>query len=390
MKKIYSLFVIAAGCLIMASCGDDNDYEPKTSSVSVVSAETELAAAGESKTIVVNGTGLSASFPSSATWISASVSGNNITVTAEPNLNNETRHALLTVRASNGDETSVSFSQFGAIFSIDAPPEIHLTDDSQTIELDAKFNLPLTVSTSDDWLSVRVDEANSKVILTASANNTGNMRFGDVDYSIGNVQGSFSVEQWDFAKDVLGQYYLWYYTGSWNYTNVALEQSGRNVRIRLLDDGYAEYGLVIPTTTDSEYLTMTIDNLAPMGSVTLSGTTYQALAFVRGLSGSSIYRSRSAWAMEGAFYAYSDGTFGWQYDGNSVLTASYSWYGLSIGLTSDGTYDGYAGWYTPHFYYMELERVDPSELASAKGPVKVKQAKDRAAKIPLHRFGNVK
>ncbi len=371
MKKLYSLFVIAAGCLMFASCSDDNDYEPKVNSVTVVSAETELAAAGDSKTIVVNGTGLTASFPSDVTWVTASVSGNNITVTAEPNLGNETRHALLTVRAANGDQTQVSFSQYGAIFALDAPTTIHLDDSGAPVAIDAKFNLPLTVTSSVDWIKVTVDEANSKVIITPTPNTTGIIRFGEINYEIGNVKGSISVEQWEYENDILGYYYLWYYvSGSWNYEIVSLEKvASGDTQLRLYDESWQ--GLAIPVTPDEENLTMTIANLVPMGSFDDEGDIYQILCFVRGLKSNSIYRSSStSWGLNGQFVIYTDGTCGWQYDVNDyMVTNNYAYYGISLGVTTDGTYATYAGW-LQNFYYMELEKIPMNGAGAKSGNIK--------------------
>ena len=206
--------------------------------------------------------------------------------------------------------------------------------------------------------------------LQVEANNTGMPREGTFELLCGDYKAIVTISQYEYEKDVLGYYYAWYYaSGSWAYDFMLLEEDEQgNAQLRLIDDWN---DIAIPVTMDKSGPSMTIANLAPMGEY----AGYQVLCFVRGLSGNSIYRSSStSWGLNGTFLLYDDGTCGWQYDVNSYMVSNgYSYYGLSLGATSAGTYASYFGW-LQNFYYLELEKI-PNEALGAKGSVVKKMFK---------------
>ena len=82
MKRVLYMFTLAVcGCLFLASCSSD-EYEDKVSSVVSTAADTQIPAIGGTKTITVTGQGITAAAEDS--WLNVSVSGNTITVSAEP------------------------------------------------------------------------------------------------------------------------------------------------------------------------------------------------------------------------------------------------------------------------------------------------------------------
>ena len=355
-KKYYIYALMTASMALVTACSKDDgskDFEP--SSVQVTAAETELAAAGDTKTFTVTGTDLTASVPETCTWLTVSVSGNSVTVTAEPNLERESRHTIVTIMASNGDKAGISVSQYGAIFTLDAPSELHLGDAAQTLEFASKYNLPITISSSADWLTVRMES--DKMVLTAESNETGNPRGAFVNYEIGTVKGSIPVSQYELSKDLMGTYAFYYYSSGWVSTNASLEKNeAGQYQLRLLD--YASYGWVIPVEIDEENNKLIIRNLQNVGTYTAGETEYQVITLVMCLRENSIYRvNNTNIAMVGTYTMWEDGSFSWEFTGNSDVLSQYEdVYGLRLAVSTDGTYAGYGGVLLT-FPYGFLEKV---------------------------------
>lgn len=232
MKKTYLIFALMVGALTLTtSCSDDGSKEFPANTVQVVSAETEMAAAGDTKTFTVTGTGITASVPATCTWLTASVSGNTITVTAQPNLERQTRHTIVNIVASNGDANSISVSQFGAIFTLDAPATLSASDEAQQISYAAKYNLPISVTSNADWLTVNMTD--DAMIVGTTANTTGHPRSGYVYYEIGTIRDSIQVVQCEFDKDIVGK--IFYLAGT-NPSSGKLTYE--LVQVQKADDGY--------------------------------------------------------------------------------------------------------------------------------------------------------
>ena len=334
-----------------------------------------LPSTGGSGTIVVDGNG-TVTAESSLSWCSVSVSGNTITVTAPENNAFESRNAVIKIRSGNKSTEVVAYQE-GLIFSLEQTT-FSLNDDAQTVRTSMKLsnpNLPVRTGDGVDWVKASFDSSTGMLELQVEANNTGLPREGTFDLLCGDYKAVVTITQYEYEKDVLGFYYVWYYaSGSWVYDFMSLEEDADgNTQLRLIADWN---DIAIPVTMDKESLQMTISNLAPMGVY----AGYQVLCFVRGLNGNSIYRSsNAAWAIQGSYLIYDDGTAGWQFDVNSTMTASsYTYYGISLGATTDGTYSGYVGW-LQNFYYFELEKM-PNDDAGAKG-TKIKNL----LKKPIHK-----
>ncbi|MBP5277855.1 MAG: BACON domain-containing protein [Prevotella sp.] len=377
MKKLLYFAFIACLTGLVSACGDDSMENPYATDdvLTVLSNDVMLPSTGGSGTIVVDGNG-TVTAESSLSWCSVSVSGNTITVTAPENNAFESRNAVIKIRSGNKSTEVVAYQE-GLIFSLEQTT-FSLNDDAQTVRTSMKLsnpNLPVRTGDGVDWVKASFDSSTGMLELQVEANNTGLPREGTFDLLCGDYKAVVTITQYEYEKDVLGFYYVWYYaSGSWAYDFMSLEEDADgNTQLRLIADWN---DIAIPVTMDKESLQMTISNLAPMGVY----AGYQVLCFVRGLNGNSIYRSsNAAWAIQGSYLIYDDGTAGWQFDVNSTMTASsYTYYGISLGATTDGTYSGYVGW-LQNFYYFELEKM-PNDDAGAKG-TKIKNL----LKKPIHK-----
>lgn len=187
----------------MASCSDD-EYTEKVNSVYVTEGQTEIPAAGASKTITVTGEGIKAEADDE--WLGVNVNGNQITVTADANYSRESRHTFVNITAANGDFLQVNVSQLGAVFVIDAPAAIVYGDDQTTRSYDFNTNLEVEISTSDPWL--KAEFVDGELTISADENTTGKIRSGYVYYQAGTLGDKIEVTQGDIEKDVINKYYI--------------------------------------------------------------------------------------------------------------------------------------------------------------------------------------
>lgn len=208
MKKIFYSVMLMAGCLFMASCNSDDDYVDKVSSVQVTEASTFISAKGGSETIKVNVSDITAT--AADAWLTTSVSGNVITVSAGENPSRETRHTTVTIKATNGDQQIVNVSQMGTIFIMNERT-VSLSDDPETASVAITHDAAnVVVNSLSSWISASWNDATSSVELTTQANKTGLGRTGYVEIVCGNYADTLSVEQYDFNNDVLGEYDFYY------------------------------------------------------------------------------------------------------------------------------------------------------------------------------------
>lgn len=264
MKKILNITLIVMGCLIMASCNDD-DYIEKTNSVYVTEGQTEIPAAGATKTITVAGEGIKAEADDE--WLDVSVSGNVITVTANANYSRESRHTFVNITAANGDFLKVNVSQLGAVFVINAPANIVYDDSQHTLAYDFNTNLDVEVSTSDSWLKANL--AGGKLTISTNENNSGHIRTGYVYYQAGTLADKIEVTQGDIDKDVVGKYYV---LGGNDPDAEDPDDAEVSFLTAITKDGdqynlvFPQFGWSMPVTFSKEDLTMTVSAGQSMGA----------------------------------------------------------------------------------------------------------------------------
>lgn len=200
MNKIL-LGLLVGGAFSLASCSDD-DFTEVHSSLTVTSAETSFAAAGETKVIQVSGP--LASVYSNASWLTATQEGQQVTVTADINGDMQSRNALVVLKASATDSTIVNISQFGARYESELPKEMFVLSHATT---EAKYRLycdvPVVIEVSDSWIHAEKD--GDSLTVSFDANPGKEARSGHINMSLVNgADYSISVQQFN----ILGNYEL--------------------------------------------------------------------------------------------------------------------------------------------------------------------------------------
>lgn len=282
MKKIFYFALLVSGCLFTASCSSDNDYSDKFSSVQVTEASTFIDAKGGTKTIKVNIDGVTAT--SADAWLTATANGNTISITATENLSRETRHTTVTIKASSGDQQIVSVSQMGTLFML-SEKSISLSDDPETASVGITHDAAeVSVESLTSWISAAYNAASNSVEITTAANNTGVPRTGYLTVTCGNYSETLTVNQFDFEKDVLGEYYFMYYrlvSGKYNfaYTTATLTEDALVLHMS------SSLDFTIPvkfTNGKNEPWEVTVDFGNYVGPYATKSATYEAfIAFDR-------------------------------------------------------------------------------------------------------------
>lgn len=342
MKKIISMLAIAAvGGLLLSACDDDDTTNDITvNGLTVTSAQTTFAAAGGTHDITVAKTPISAY--SNDNWATVAISGNTVSVTAAQNNDIQTRHASIVIKSSQVDSAVVNIDQDGMVVSLSTINPV-ISDAAATHSYYINHNLPVTVSTSVDWLSATI--SGDSLALSAAENTTGLPRQGWVYYTSGILTDSVQILQFSPEKDVAGDYYLYYYSNrNWYYVGVNIgQQRDGSYAMTFTDDDLAGFGWKVPVTLNSETPDFTFNNLSNMGTYTDS-LTYSVLWMVMADDGSNIYTSRDSTVTATASWAVDDdGASYWSVTQNG-FDSSYEFYAFQLGLSTDGsTYDRSAG-----------------------------------------------
>lgn len=242
MKRIFNFILVALCVISYTSCNDDEGIEYiQQSSIKIISRDVTFPAAASQGSIVVEAPGAITVTTSDKGWCTTSVSGSTIQVSVEQNPGLEGRNSMLTIRCGN-DTTSVAIIQSGVIFQLSAGSQIMANDEAGTYSYDIKCNTELSLTPSEDWITVAVEDG--KMNVTLAENNTGHIRKGNIAYSAGTYKDVINVTQCDFNKDLAGQFLFASTdpsTGESQVFNAILGKIGNGYSLELPD-----VGLTIP------------------------------------------------------------------------------------------------------------------------------------------------
>ena len=210
MKKIFAM-VVALGCLVgLASCSDDDDHKAtQLSTIKVLSVETSLQARPDTGSVVVDCEPVQAYVDAAdESWLDVEVKGNAVMFYAKQNESTESRNTKLTIKKNDNDSIMLNVDQLGMIFIVQNKVDIVQPNDrAQEYFYTVKTDYVGRVVSSPDW--VEADFASSRLNVNVKENTEGHLRDGYVVYESGNYKDSIKVTQYDFEKDILGEYEIW-------------------------------------------------------------------------------------------------------------------------------------------------------------------------------------
>lgn len=249
---------LAAAVISFTACSDNSNdwYEPSDTRVlDVKSADVTFGPDASQGSIVVDATEETISATSNMDWCSVSVSGNKVVVDVTVNEALESRNALVTIKSATRS-VEVPVHQGGFVTIINAS-DIVSNDKAFSKSFTFKTNAKVEFSTTADWLSIVRD--GDAIIVSATANTTGNVRTGYVFYETSLKKDSISVTQGEF-NDVPGTYLL---AGLEEGELTAFEAtiSGTAKALEMTISLTSTVTLSIPVTFNSSNLSLSI----PMG-----------------------------------------------------------------------------------------------------------------------------
>jgi hypothetical protein len=209
MKKSIYLFSMLLSLALVAGCSDWGE-EPELNILELESANVSFDAYGGAGDIVVKSAGgIAAS--SAATWCTAAVSGNKVTVTVPACGELLGRVTVVTV-VSGVKKVQVPVMQSGTKIECNCPP---LAISNKAYDTTLLFNapVPVTVTSSDAWLVPDISGATLRI--HAEANPTFAIREGTLTLSAGSFTLPITVTQ----QATNGKLSLTDYVGTWTFTH---------------------------------------------------------------------------------------------------------------------------------------------------------------------------
>ena len=257
MKKILSLIVLLAGVISFTSCGNDDASYTSVASLEIVSANVVFDVEGGTGTIVVNNTGtITAEALTGTGWLTCSVSGNTVTVTAAENPGREGRSATIVLKSSDGSAANITATQTGVVYGLKKGTYYALNDNANELHLEIYHSKAVTVTSLSDWITASFNEETDMIDIQVEANNTGQMRYGYVEVSSGQFTDKVTISQFDFNKDIYGAYYLLftesYDSEDYYYVEATLSETSLNFEL------YTGYTWSVPVTWDKSTSTVTV------------------------------------------------------------------------------------------------------------------------------------
>lgn len=203
MKKIFSFFVLLVGMAQLTACSDNETTNPYAhqSTITVEKAEVTFDANGGTGSVQVSSpSAVSVSIPAEFQWLKASVAGNAINVSVDPNPNIDGRSAQLTIK-NTSDEVTVTVSQKGLVSRLSSY-QMEFSDEEDVQALAFDHDVPVNVQSLDDWIVVQVDDENSRLLVGVASNDVETARVGYVAISSGNVKDTLAVLQTGFVFNI--------------------------------------------------------------------------------------------------------------------------------------------------------------------------------------------
>lgn len=193
MKKILSLLT-ACSALLLTSCSDDDASYSATPVLTVQTADVLFEPTGGTGQITVEATqGLTAA--TEALWLTTSVDGNTVTVTAAANTKLDGRSATILLKDATGREAKVTATQNGFIYGIPSGLEQSCADTGDTLRIEVNTTYSVDVESLDSWLSASYDEESGNIVVTVDDNGHRTARSGQVAIYTQGISDTLVVNQ---------------------------------------------------------------------------------------------------------------------------------------------------------------------------------------------------
>lgn len=277
MKKIFYFALIACLTGFVSACSDDGMDNPYRTddALTVISNDVQIPSKGGSGSIVVDGNG-TVTAESSIDWCSVSVNGNTVTFSAPANNSIESRNAFVTIK-SGSKSTQVSVYQDGMVFVLDNHT-FSVDDANNKLSTGVKLSngdSAVTTNSLTSWITGQYNPSTKMVELNVEPNNSGLPRSGQLEVICNGYKEVITINQFDFAKDVLGEYYFVYSKNSngTQWADLPAELTSNSIKLYLDEESPLVIPIKMPNGSNAPY-DITVDFANYVGDYTLQGKTY--------------------------------------------------------------------------------------------------------------------
>lgn len=285
--KNYILGTFALVLLLAVSCREKEPMPDDTSAnIRIENGEIAFPPAGGVHTVkIYNATSVSAT--PDLPWCTAQVKDGSIEVTATPYTGIESRYCMVRI---NADEESlyVVVQQSGVYIQGFDSSNLNLKNSAMDIVRTFKTNSTFSVSTDEDWIHLQTGEGS--LHISVDENTAKEYREGDIHWSIGDLDGTITVTQFDAAEAGLLGEYTWsgYNVKTKRTWSIDAELSNGEGETYILSLTSNTYKLSIPVTMDKQTLLIPIGQ--PIGTYTTSaGAVYKVIPLIASGTGAVMY-----------------------------------------------------------------------------------------------------
>ncbi len=186
--------ILLAGIVSITACSDDDPTYTAPAQLALKSADAFFEAAGGTGSIVVN-TAESITATSNADWLTASVSGNTVTLTVAANDKLEGRSTNVVLKSATAVK-EVNVTQRGIIYGLSDGYVYRVADTANSqVSVPVAQTAGVTVSCLADWLTGTFNSQTSMVEIVAASNDTEAERAGYVAIQTGSVKDTILIVQ---------------------------------------------------------------------------------------------------------------------------------------------------------------------------------------------------
>lgn len=246
-KSIYIIGMAAMG--LMASCSSDSDYQAVAeSTINVLSAQTSLGPDASEGEVTVDCTPAKA-YTDEPSWLSASIEGSTVKLAALANDSRQSRNAKLVIKKTEADSVVINVSQYGLVLEMNKADMIYSNNQPVEFTKTYRSNTDMKVIYAPEWANASVDTNSKELKVSLSENTTGHLRADYIKYQVAAVTDSFIVKQFDFDKDIAGEYVFAYYDFN---EDTKLELKTVRATLSRTELAIPEMGLVFPVSINEE------------------------------------------------------------------------------------------------------------------------------------------
>lgn len=203
LSRLLGLLAMVGVGFGAASCGQTKESTEAEVTLSVVSSDIVFQSAGGTGSILVRSTAGTVTASSERPWLTVTVAGNSVQLTAEPNNDLENRYSV--VKMSNGVSTvSVTVHQYGYKSSSFTAEDINASWQAVMYSFPYDYEQDITATSDVDWIIAAPsldDEGNKSLHITIGENLETAARSGNVSWQLGLLSGTIAVNQsgWEFT-----------------------------------------------------------------------------------------------------------------------------------------------------------------------------------------------